>query len=437
MVAKLDSPAATSPRVGSILPITGGLSWLGPEMRDAADLAAEEISATGVLAGSLELLHRDSQTDPTAGAVAAAELVSVEGVPVIIGAAASSVSEAVAEITVPNEVVQISPSSTHPLFSAFEPEEPGWFWRTAASEALEGKAAALRALERGWTSVGILVIDDPFWLGAADTFSEHFTRDGGIVAVQVNFTEEQPDYTAELTIIASAAPDAVFLIAFPGDGLTIMQNWEANKTQPGWGWNWLFWNGLKSSDFMLDLQSAGVNATGVEGTAPILEGPNYAAFRTAFLARYGKEPEIFTANTYDALYLTALAAVAGQGNDSASIRDSLIDVANPPGTVVGPGSQEFETAVGILEAGGEINYEGASSLVNFNVVGDVGSSYEIWEVTEDYEIVQVDVIPEEVMWPGLTIIGPWFGSQMDEFMPVLDAFEAETGILTEYIATSY
>ncbi len=393
-----DEPFPTF-RIGTILPLTGSLEFFGRSMRDAADLAAADINAAGgVLGIMLELLHRDSQTSPFAGADSAAELIFGEGVPAIIGAASSSVSLAVADLTVSNEVVQISPSSTSPVFTTIEPEEPGWFWRTASSDALQGKVAALRAIERGWTRVGVLAVANPYGIGLAESFRENFVGDGRGV-VQVDYTEVRPDYTSDLQLIADAAPDAVFFIGYPGDGLTIMQNWWASKDQPGWDWNWLFSEGLRSADFMFDLQNAGIDVSGAEGVAPVLEGPNYEAFRTEYLNQYGREPEIFDAHTYDALYLTALAAVAGQAVDSLSIRDNLISVANPPGTVIGPGPGEFERAIGILEAGGEIDYEGASSRVNFDQVGDVGSSFEVWQVTPDYEILQIDLIPESQIWP--------------------------------------
>ena len=387
-------------RVGTILSLTGVLGSYGLSMRDAADLAAADINAVGgVLGNMLELLHRDSQTDPVAGSDAAEELIFEEGVPAIIGAVSSGVSLPVAEVTIPNEVVQISPSSTSPVFTTLESEEPGWFWRTIASDALEGRVAAMRSIERGWTRVGILVADNPWPLWEVDAFRESFTGEGRSVVVQVNYTEGQGDYISDLQIIADTAPDAVFFMGFPGDGLPILQNWEANRAQPGWDWDWLFWQGLKSSSLMSDLRDVGVDITGVEGTAPIVTGPNYEAFRTEYLDRYGRDPMTFDAHTYDAVYLTALAAVAGQAGDSLSIRDNLISVANPPGSIVGPGPEEFERAVGILEAGGEINYEGASSLVNFDQVGDVGSSFEVWQVTQDYDIVQVEVIPESQIWP--------------------------------------
>ncbi len=404
---KSDSPPAASLRVGSILPLTGTLGWLGRQMRDAADLAAEEINAAGgVLGKDIELIHCDSQTRPAQGANCAAKLVFVDNVVAIIGAASSGVSQAVSTITLEQEVVQISPASTSPLFSTLEPEEPGWFWRTAPSDKLESQVAGILAAEEGWETFGVLAANNPYGKGISRLFTDVMVAAGKTVKVWVNYTEEQPAYTSDLQLIASAAPDAVFAIAYPGDGLTMMQNWEANKLQPGWGWDW-FWSGnLKSNVFLEQLKDANVDVSGIKGTAPILDSPNYETFRTAYLDRYGREPDFFGAHTYDALYLTALAAVASQGVNSRCIRNSLIAVANPPGTVVGPGPEEFERAVGILEAGGDINYEGASGRVNFNLVGDVGSSFEIWKIAGDlttgFEFVQVDV----VILPGIIDITP-------------------------------
>ena len=55
----------------------------------------------------------DDQTDAAPGVEAATKLVQSDGVQVIIGALASTVSLAVAEsVTVPNQIVQISPAST-------------------------------------------------------------------------------------------------------------------------------------------------------------------------------------------------------------------------------------------------------------------------------------------------------------------------------------
>ena len=80
--------------------------------------------------------------------------------------------------------------------------------------------------------------------------------------------------------------------------------------------------------------------------------------------------------------LIALAAAkAGTTTDSAAIRDALRDVANPPGTVVGPGVEGVKMALELIAAGEDVNYEGAAGNVDFDENGDVVGYIEIWAVT--------------------------------------------------------
>ncbi len=385
--------------VGTILPVTGSLASFGPSMRKSLDLAAEEINTIGLLGGSLALLHRDSQTDPAAAASAADELVSGLGVPVILGAAGNAPSQAVATVTMPNEVVQISPSSTSPFFSTMEPEEPGWFWRTSPSDGLQGVVAGRYAYnDKGWRNVAILTRNDAYGAGLAQAFNDTFVGLGGTITARVDFDPSALSFVTELTTVFNSNPEAIWWVAFPAEGEIILNDWWAN---PAWrGGAWLWSEGIRSQSFVDDLISQGIGVEGMEGTAPIGNGLNFETFRTAYLAKYGSEPQTFADHAYDALYVAALAAAARETGGSLSIRDSLIAVSNPPGEIVGPGPQEFARAVGILEAGGNIDYEGASGHVNFDLVGDVGSDYEIWNISAGGQIQQIGVVPEEAVWPA-------------------------------------
>ncbi len=263
--------AGVSLRVGTILPLTGDLRIFGLDMRDATDLAADEINSAGVLGGSLELLHRDSQTNAAAAVNAATELVLVEGVPVIIGAAASGVSLPVAGVTVPNEVVQISPSSTSPVFSTFEPEEPGWFWRTVPSDALQGKVAGRYAFnDKGWRNVAILARDDAYGSGLAQAFQETFEGLGGTITVRVSYNPNAASFTTELTTIFNSNPEAIWWVAFPGEAELIMTQWfAATGANPTWlNPKWLWSEGTRSQALVDTLVGLGIPVQGMEGTAP-------------------------------------------------------------------------------------------------------------------------------------------------------------------------
>ena len=88
----------------------------------------------------------------------------------------------------------------------------------------------------------------------------------------------------------------------------------------------------------------------------------------------------FIANTYDAAAVIGLAAYAAKVKSialtSQNIKDHLRQVANPPGTFIGPG--QFKLAFELIKQGKGVNYEGASGSVDFDPNGDVMAPIEIW-----------------------------------------------------------
>ena len=66
-------------------------------------------------------VHRDGGTSPQIATDAARALVTTEGVEAIVGPLASGVTQAVASaVTVPNQVVLMTPSGTSPALTVME-----------------------------------------------------------------------------------------------------------------------------------------------------------------------------------------------------------------------------------------------------------------------------------------------------------------------------
>lgn len=406
-------------KIGTILPVTGTLEDFGGPMQDTAVMAVAEINAAGgVLGMNLELVPCDSQTRPAAGNNCAARLIQTEGVIAIVGAASSGVSQAVSTLTLENNVVQISPASTSPLFTTLEVERaralgqtsnlpdldvPGFFWRTAPSDELQGQVGALVAADpdAGWSTAGIIAVNNPYGKGFADVFRSFAEAAGVSVIAQVNYTEEQASYASDLEILAGANPDVVMFIGYPGDGIQIMQDWWANRAQTGWDWDWIWSEGLKAQAFLNDLQSANIDIGGIVGTAPIFTGPNYDTFAIAYNDRYDRDPQVFDGHTYDAVYLIAAAIERAGEATSDAIRQNLVAVSGPGGTTYGPG--QWSQIQAALQAGNEINYEGASGAVDFTLVGEVTSDYEVFAVegtlADGFTFVQQDLILKDDLEP--------------------------------------
>ena len=91
---------------------------------------------------------------------------------------------------------------------------------------------------------------------------------------------------------------------------------------------------------------------------------------------------MFTSQAYDASAVQILANLMAGANDGASIRDHMRVVANPGGTTYTP--EQLPEAAEAAAAGENIQYEGASSAVDFDEAGDITTArYQVFGFTED------------------------------------------------------
>ena len=110
------------------------------------------------------------------------------------------------------------------------------------------------------------------------------------------------------------------------------------------------------------------------GTGPATAPGNTAsaAWDTAYVAEFGTLSVLaYVKETYDATVALALAAQAAGSGNGAAIRDRLRAVASRPGTVVSAGPQGVADALRILAQGGEIDYAGAASSMDWDGNGDL------------------------------------------------------------------
>ncbi|MDH3463560.1 MAG: amino acid ABC transporter substrate-binding protein, partial [Acidimicrobiia bacterium] len=81
-------------------------------------------------------------------------------------------------------------------------------------------------------------------------------------------------------------------------------------------------------------------------------------------------------NAYDAAMLFGLAMMAADDCTGAGINSAFRDVAGPPGVVVG----SFEEGAQALLNGEEIDYNGASGVLEFDDSGTPPGSFAIFQV---------------------------------------------------------
>jgi len=374
--AFISAVPAADIKVGTLMAQTGPLKEYGPPIKDGAVLAGKQMAAAGF---EIEWFHEDSETAPVPATNAAKKLVDINNVVAIVGALSSGVTLAVAEsVTLPNNVILISPASTNPLMTVLPADEgKDLLFRTCPSDALQGVVAGKLAASYNKT-VSILYVNNAYGQGLSEVFKESFAKYGGKVLAMVPHDEKASEsYTAELKKALAGNPDRLLAYSYPEHAKVYLK--EALEFY-NYG-RFLLCDGTKSEDIVKALGAK--NVEGQKGTAPgTVGGEAFTKFNEYYKAEYGRlPPKPFITNAYDATAVIGLAAYAakvkGLPLTSANIRDNMRAVANPPGEVVIPG--EFQKAFDLLKAGKAINYEGAAGSVDFDKHGDVVTPIEIWE----------------------------------------------------------
>ncbi|MEC9489561.1 amino acid/amide ABC transporter substrate-binding protein (HAAT family) [Halanaerobium saccharolyticum] len=363
-------------KIGTLMPLTGGLASYGQFTRNGTLLAQKIINEQGGLLGGreLELVNVDTQTNPQAGVDGAKKLVSINGVNAIVGALSSGVTIPVAEsVTVPGEVVLISPASTSPVLTTLE--DNGYVFRTVPSDSLQGKVAGNLAADLNYDSLAVIYVNNDYGQGLNDAVIEQFEKRGGEVTASIAFEPNKVSYRSELMDAAEENPDALLLIAYTDDGgITIIRQALEN----GYFKEFIFTDGLKAPEITEGVEQY---LEGMYGTAPTAmpggQGPEL--FTELYEEEFGEiPPKPYIDTSFDATFVLALAMQKAGSTEGPAIRDALNEVLSEDGTVVN--INEWNKAKDLIEAGQKIRYEGASGPVLFNDVGDSMGAIGIWKI---------------------------------------------------------
>ena len=367
--------------VGIILGFTGPFESLTADMGPAAEAAFAEVNASGLLLDgkTIVAITGDSTCIDSAAATAVAEKqITADNVAAIMGADCSGVTGAIAaNVAVPNGVVMISPSATSPGLSTIE--DNGLFFRTAPSDARQGQVMAEVLQDKGITEVAVTYTNNDYGKGLADAFQSNFEAIGGTITISAAHEDGKADYSAEVAALAAAGGEILAVLGYADQGgKGIIQG----ALDTGAFDTFVMGDGMKSTSLT---EAIGADLNGSIGTQPGSAGDGAKMLAAMLTGVVGHPDGPFTAESYDAAALIALAIQAGGSADRASIAANVLNVANAPGIKIAPG--QLAQGLKILADGGEINYEGASG-VELIGPGEAAGSYQEYEIIDGEFVTQ-------------------------------------------------
>lgn len=377
--------------VGSLLPATGNLAFLGPPEFAGVEKAIAEIDAAGgVLGAPVTYIEGDSGDTSTDIASQTSDSHIAQGVQAIIGAASSGVTLTVIDKITSNGVLMMSPANTAPNLTTYPDND--LYWRVAPSDVLQGAVIAASAIDAGIETMAVIARQDAYGEGLAAATAKDFAAAGGTVTSEILYDGEAASFEAEVAEIKAGGPQAVAVIGFE-ETTKLLQE--------------MIKQGVGPKDLQVYLVDGNISTTayadfpkgtmkGVIATVPTGEA-DLTAFNESLLE---VDPALtdyaYGAQAYDASILIALAAQKAGCADGPAIAAELANVAGNGGEVC----TTYADCLALIDAGTEIDYNGVTGPLDFNQYGDPATAtIQVNEFSSNTEFAEIGRVTAEVPLP--------------------------------------
>ncbi|QQG49475.1 MAG: ABC transporter substrate-binding protein [archaeon] len=325
--------------LGDLVALTGSLSDQGARDKPAVDMAVADVNAyltaAGITSYHFAVTHEDSATDVNTVQSAVQDLAS-KGIKVFIGPEWSGGALQILPYATTNHLVLISQSSTSAKLSY---ANRGPLFRVIPSDSAQGAALGRLATTLGFTHLVMLHVHDSYGDGLANATVARFTALGGIATNDVQWPENNNDFSSLLTTInnevtaaindagGNSSKVAVDAIGFE-EVATLMQ--QLGNTSAALSVTWL------GSDGEATLSSFVQGATGplseqVKLISTVYAPPStsvFSTFSSRYQAAYGQNPGGYGGSTYDAVWVAALSIIAAGSYDGAAVAKQVPLITN-------------------------------------------------------------------------------------------------------------
>ncbi len=342
-------------KIATQSPLSGDLKEVGTDIKNATQLAIEQLSGPLLEMGiKVELAPFDDEGNPDKGIANAQIIVADPAVLAIVGHYNSGVQIPSSELYHGANLCNVSPANTNPTVT-----DRGYIEvnRICGRDDVQGAVGAQLAKKRRIQSAYVIHDTTPYGRGIA----EYFKKDAeaqGIRIVGFAGTEEKANFTAMIRGILKQKPNAIYLAG----GYEVSALFKQLREKG--------FKGMFISDDAFDspeaAKIAGDALLAGEGTyfstvaGPAFAYPDTAKFANDFKAKFGASPQPFAAQSYDC------AAVVLQAIENAAKAADGV-----------PTRADVSRAVRDLK-----DFHGITGTVTFNAKGDpIKAKYFVIQVT--------------------------------------------------------
>jgi len=303
-------------KIGLIATLSGPPAVLGQQLRNGFELAVKQLS--GKLGGrTAEIVVADDELKPDVAVTKVKSLIERDKVDFVVGPVFSNILGAIMKPVTDAGVILISPNAGTSSFAGKDCN-PNFFVTSYQNDQVH-EVLGQYAQDSGIKKVIIIV---PNYQAGKDSAAGFKHKFAGEIVDEIYVPLGQLDYSAELSKMAAASPDAIFAFLPGGMGVNFVKQFR----QAGLADKITFLSAFTVDESTLPAQQdAALGMLAGSNWAPNLDTPQNKAFVDAYLKEYNAVPATYAFQAFDAAMLidSAVSAVKGDLSDKSALQAAL------------------------------------------------------------------------------------------------------------------
>jgi len=324
--------AADTIKVGAILAVTGGASNLGAPEARTLEMLVEEINAKGGVGGKkIELIIKDSATDPQKAVSFAKQLIDEEKVFAIIGPSTSGETMQIKDIAEAGKTILLSCAAAEPIVNPVAK----YVFKTPQMDRDAVLMIFKDMKKKGISKIGLLTANTGFGKAGKGQIEKLAPEQGITILANEVYDSKATDLTAEVTKINAANVQAIINWSIePAQSICLKNARQVCANIPVYQSH-----GFGNINYV---KAAGAAADGVIFPAGRLivadtlsdKNPQKALlvdYKKKYEARYKEDVSTFGGHAYDA-FTILMKAIEKAGPDKEKVRDAIENMKGFVGT---------------------------------------------------------------------------------------------------------
>jgi branched-chain amino acid transport system substrate-binding protein len=314
----VDAQSKGTIKIATQSPLSGGQAALGEGIKLGTQLAVDKFKANLEKMGyKVEVVPFDDQAKPDVGVANAKNIIADKDIMGVIGHLNSGVAIPSSEVYKEVNLTMISPANTNPTVT-----DRGYknVFRVCGRDDVQGVVGAEFAHGDKVKAKSVYIIHDKTTYGQG--VAEFFKADAekkGMKILGFEGTEEKSNFDPIITPLKAKNPDLIYF----GGIYEQAGPFFKQAREKGVKAKFLGPDGLDSSDLAKIAGKAVVGMYYTTVAGPVSKYPAAKAFGEDYKKKFGKNPEPFAAQAYDATAILIKAVEAAAKGGKAPTRDTV------------------------------------------------------------------------------------------------------------------